>query len=354
MTDAIETLLAAANGKRKKLLLTRADIDQAIADALADPHGIAVRHGGAEILGKSTLCLAVRPVRRAGVVVGIRTCYADRPTPGRVWKEVGPWQQDFAKNVARAQAWAAAKATDRVFVTGGKPAKPRAAANAGAKLLAEILAHPDDDQARLVYADHLTETGDPRGELITAQIALARTRRPVEKRALTRRVNELLKKHARAWSKEAMQDGKDVELRRGFVARVTMTGTVWGKKGARLFDHDPIEELWVARPNAAGLRAIAGAAHTARLRTITFRDPFWMQSAKDVAALREFLASPHVGEVRALAITVDHDRFLAAMPETRGLFTGLSLPKAETVRFVMRPAIDRATLKRVFPRAKLA
>ena len=69
------TLLATANGKRKKLLLTPDDVAQAIAEALASPHGLAVRLGGTEVLGKTTLVLAVKQAKRAGVVVGIATCW---------------------------------------------------------------------------------------------------------------------------------------------------------------------------------------------------------------------------------------------------------------------------------------
>jgi uncharacterized protein (TIGR02996 family) len=40
--------------------------------------------------------------------------------------------------------------------------------------LAQIAASPDDDAPLLVYADALIQEGDPRGELITVQCALAR------------------------------------------------------------------------------------------------------------------------------------------------------------------------------------
>jgi uncharacterized protein (TIGR02996 family) len=52
-------------------------------------------------------------------------------------------------------------------------------------LLARILAHPEDDELRLVYADALLERGDPRGELIQLQI----------QRPGTSRERTLLKKH---------------------------------------------------------------------------------------------------------------------------------------------------------------
>ena len=39
--------------------------------------------------------------------------------------------------------------------------------------LHDILAHPDDDAPRLIYADWLDEHNDPRGEFIRTQCALA-------------------------------------------------------------------------------------------------------------------------------------------------------------------------------------
>jgi len=62
-------------------------------------------------------------------------------------------------------------------------------------LVEAILASPDDDAPRIVYADWLTERGDPRGEFITVQLALAK--RPTD--ALRAREAELLKKHKKAW-----------------------------------------------------------------------------------------------------------------------------------------------------------
>ena len=41
------------------------------------------------------------------------------------------------------------------------------------ELLDEVLGHPDDDVPRRVYADWLSERGDPRGELIAVQCELS-------------------------------------------------------------------------------------------------------------------------------------------------------------------------------------
>jgi uncharacterized protein (TIGR02996 family) len=73
------------------------------------------------------------------------------------------------------------------------------------KLVGEVIASPDDDAPRLVYADWLTEHGDSRGEFIQLQCTLAKgdeTRpgqpHPDHQQMLTR-VGELMKKYEREW-----------------------------------------------------------------------------------------------------------------------------------------------------------
>jgi uncharacterized protein (TIGR02996 family) len=88
-----------------------------------------------------------------------------------------------------------------------KPAAPRIAAVgapstrsiAAAELLAAIRADPADDGARQVYADVLSERGDPRGEFITMQLARD-GRHPTKEEA--ERELRLLYKHRQAWLAE--------------------------------------------------------------------------------------------------------------------------------------------------------
>jgi uncharacterized protein (TIGR02996 family) len=304
----VDTLLAAANGRRRTMLLTRDDVMEAVADARASPHGIGVRHGGKKLLAWTTLCLAVKVAR--GVVVGIAVIKADRPSPGNVWKEVQPWRQDVTKNVDKARAWAARAGRDRVLIGGKAPAtaavgaKPRAtrARGDGDALLARVLADPRDLATRRIYADHLVEQGDPRGELIHVQLGLAEAKTPAQKRALSMRERALLRKHGNVWMKSALQDAKECTIARGFVASVRMTGAAWANKGARLFERDPIEELIVSQPNANALAAIAGARHTARLAALRTGSTLYLSRARDVAALRAFLDAPAVRAIPAVEL----------------------------------------------------
>lgn len=96
------------------------------------------------------------------------------------------------------------------------------------RLLAEILADPASDAARLVYADHLIELGDPRGELVQAQIKFEKIEwDDPYRRAIDERIADLLAMHETAWTRDVRALGFDdhlqqVSLRRGFVEKVTI------------------------------------------------------------------------------------------------------------------------------------
>src|SRR5262245_46053167 len=103
------------------------------------------------------------------------------------------------------------------------PALPRVAPEAQA-FLDDIVANPDDDAPRLVYADWLDEHGDPhRAEFIRAQCERARLDAD-DPRAdrLLRRERALLKAHGADWTGLPQGTGVAGELRRGFVGHVTL------------------------------------------------------------------------------------------------------------------------------------
>jgi uncharacterized protein (TIGR02996 family) len=348
----IDALLVKANGKRKKFTLGVVDVLGTISDALANPLGIGVRHAGAELMGRTSLCIAVQSgdPKKKGTIVGIGSCWSDRPSPGRVWTDLQPWQQDYTKNVERAAKWAKKKGADRVLVTTGAPKKGNAKAataagakksgdaKAGAALFKQMLASPLDDSIRTVYADWLTQQGDARGELITVQLALATAKR-AKKNELTKRERALRRKHEAIWMRSAMQVALDCTLERGFVSTIRATAQAFASRGATLFDNDPIETLVLSKPTAPGLKAIASSAHLAKLRRFEFSSPFYLQRAADVAALRELLLSKHLGKVKEVSLSLSHDRYLAAaMPEGAGLFDKVSLPDVEVLEIYNCPA----------------
>lgn len=102
-------------------------------------------------------------------------------------------------------------------------------------LLRQVLANPGDDQPRAVYADLLQSHGDPRGELITIDLALARARRP----ELVARKAALLAEHGAIWWPIPVER---VEVRRGFVERVAGTAKELGA-ASRMFETEPIDRV---------------------------------------------------------------------------------------------------------------
>lgn len=88
--------------------------------------------------------------------------------------------------------------------------------------LRAIAEAPDDDTPRLVYADWLTDQGDPRGEFIHVQCRLAHLgeddlRRP----ELEEREHELLTLHQEAWLGPLCPQLCSWTFRRGFLDRVS-------------------------------------------------------------------------------------------------------------------------------------
>jgi uncharacterized protein (TIGR02996 family) len=125
--------------------------------------------------------------------------------------------------------------------------------------LAAILAEPDADVHRLVYADWLDEHGDPdRAEFIRVQCAvaidpLAHNPPPSNPRCacslctLRRRERALLTSHQVDWRMRdlpGMPFGNWVtDFRRGFVAEVTLSCDQWMRHGPALVRAAPLERV---------------------------------------------------------------------------------------------------------------
>jgi uncharacterized protein (TIGR02996 family) len=106
-----------------------------------------------------------------------------------------------------------------------------------ASLLAAIRAAPDDDAPRLVYADWLIERGDPRGELIQVQCALAR--RP-DDATLAARQRVLLTRHRAAWTQHLpIWARESATFERGFV-----TSCVVPDEARLLAGEDALRAAW--------------------------------------------------------------------------------------------------------------
>lgn len=163
--------------------------------------------------------------------------------------------------------------------------------------LREVIANPDDDQARLIYADYLEERGDPRGEFIRVQCELARCGllSPLYE-DLRLRAEELLEEHGEQWAEEVEQKVVKAEFERGFISTVTVLGRRLAARGETLFHTAPIEWVRMNRVGGAGEKMAASPAlsHIRRLDLSALKIPM-----EDVSLL---LRSPLLNSLVALNV----------------------------------------------------
>jgi uncharacterized protein (TIGR02996 family) len=133
--------------------------------------------------------------------------------------------------------------------------------------LAAIIARPDDDLPRLVFADFLEESGDTeRAEFIRVQCELARL--PAghpDRPALAAREEELLDAYKPRWIVPDLRGAQ--RFRRGFVEVVRTTAEWLVAAAGRLFARTPVRELRVqgADRYAEPLARLAGLARVEAL-----------------------------------------------------------------------------------------
>ncbi len=116
-----------------------------------------------------------------------------------------------------------------------KVARSKPGAGAPADLLRAILDHPDDDRARLVYADALQEAGDPRGEFIALSLA--------EGKEAAKRAKELLDAHRQKSWQNFGAKGARFTWDRGFVHEVGCKARELAAAGPLMFEVEPIQSL---------------------------------------------------------------------------------------------------------------
>ena len=225
-------------------------------------------------------------------------------------------------------------------------------------LLEAIIANPEDDEPRLVYADLLESQGDPRGEFIQLQCKLARQPDPV----LQARASELAMAHGRSWlaSLMALKLGAQFGFERGFVTSMAApfpgatTRAEAVLEGAPLLSkleltiHGQVDRVELARPRSTLVLARAASlfirgrhrgntrnmrgpiADFSQLATV----PFTRLTSLRLETLRPkpanlvgLLRSPHVQTLQTLILrlrmpVVETTQVLSAIPPVRVLDLG--------------------------------
>lgn len=217
--------------------------------------------------------------------------------------------------------------------------------------LPSILADPDDNTPRLIFADWLEEHGDPRGEFIRLQCALADAN--LEARERTRllvREQELLAGHETEWAKPLHGLASSWGFRRGFVEEVTIDARTFLERGADLFRSVPVQHVNL-RAVGTLLQRLIESPFLPRLTGLGVRDNLGdtgmaiLTAAPDLTRLRHLDLGMNLFSIvgaRALAaatcfsglttLILDHNTIadlgvyaLAASPPLTGQLTVLNL-----------------------------
>jgi uncharacterized protein (TIGR02996 family) len=166
-----------------------------------------------------------------------------------------------------------------------------------------IIASPDDDAPRLVYADWLLERGDPRGEFIQIQCALGHTlhgakgiiyvsdkdaKNPPTREELEKRESALLNKHQKDWLQPIRRYIRTWEWKRGFVDRVEADGATFIAGAGTVFSETPLSHaeltglkaahfpLFAKEPAFRTLRSLSLARQRIGPKTaMVFLSPHW-------------------------------------------------------------------------------
>jgi uncharacterized protein (TIGR02996 family) len=113
--------------------------------------------------------------------------------------------------------------------------------------LQAIVAEPDDDVHRLVFADWLEEQGQiERAEFIRTQVEFATLRDDSpRRRTLAFRARELLEQHDKEWLKPVGKWVHDWRFARGFVEMAGVMACDVEEDARSLFAATPVRRLWV-------------------------------------------------------------------------------------------------------------
>ena len=178
--------------------------------------------------------------------------------------------------------------------------------------LTTILAEPDDDTPRLVFADWLDERGSeedhPRAALIRAQCRLENLPEGhAERTKLEREAKRILRKHEGHWTKSIRSTKllSDITFRRGFIDGGSMSPTAFVQRGEELFKLAPTLRS-LRFPNAANeVTELAESPFLERLASIDLTYMCTCGICPIDEELRDLFKSKHTANLRCLKVSRD-------------------------------------------------
>jgi uncharacterized protein (TIGR02996 family) len=170
--------------------------------------------------------------------------------------------------------------------------------------LEAIVAEPDDDTPRLVYADWLEDHGQgARAEFIRIQIELSRlTQHEPRRQELVAREQALLVEHGEEWEGPLPRIATEWTFERGFLAGVKMPAKGFSQLPAVLTWSPTVRHLHLAGPFKnvkPSMRTIASSPYLARLTSLVISDGYYGIGGPAVVTLA---GSEHVGGLTSLSL----------------------------------------------------
>jgi uncharacterized protein (TIGR02996 family) len=181
--------------------------------------------------------------------------------------------------------------------------------------LQAVIADPEDDAPRLVYADWLEERGDVRGEFIRAQCALAQRGFRAD---LADRAADLLEEHQEQWAGAVRVLVLSCEFRRGFIEGVTATGDQFLDGAKELFRLAPVRQAHLLGV-VPYLAALCESPYLARLTGLDLRDSGIGNRGAGLLARSPHLAGLTTLDLRRNGIDAEGVSALAESPHLAGL-----------------------------------
>jgi uncharacterized protein (TIGR02996 family) len=179
--------------------------------------------------------------------------------------------------------------------------------------LRDILAHPDDDAPRLIFADWLEEQGDAgsvaRAEFIRVQCALSGGSLAKQRQAeLTRREQQILDEWSEKWAGPIRRLVETWEFHRGFIDQVGLWAGAFLERSGSLFRRAPIQHVSLWPPSylhdypflnpTLNVAALADNKHLRRLRSLNLKE-----NQLESRHLRALLVSEHLTSLTDLDLS---------------------------------------------------
>ncbi len=169
--------------------------------------------------------------------------------------------------------------------------------------LQAILAHPDDEEPRLAYANELTQLNDPRGRFIHLQCELDRMTPEQRKWSAEKALEKaIFAKHGAEWSAKFHDLGVNwCGFRRGLVEKVVLLAWEFLYRGERLLQLAPIQSVYLSGDGftVKDAEELAECAFLEKLRYLEIHDVH--QDTVD-----RFMVSPYLANLRGLDLCANY------------------------------------------------